>query len=110
MVAASGAGPEPVPHQSLSALDLARGITACLLPSTKRAAMEVAGKMSQEAGVHSAVQSFHAQLQVDLKCDVIKDEPAAWTYRDGSNLIKLSKRAAAILTRQAMLKPKNLTQ
>ncbi|KAH0365190.1 sterol glucosyltransferase, partial [Aureobasidium melanogenum] len=109
MVAASGAGPEPVPHQSLSALDLARGITTCLLPGTKQAAMEVAGKISKETGVHSAVQSFHAQLPVDLQCDVIKDEPAAWTYRDGSNSIKLSKRAAAILTRQAMLKPGNLT-
>ena len=110
MVAASGAGPEPIAYESLSALGLARGIAACLAPETRQAAMEVAAKMSTENGILSAVQSFHAQLPVNLKCDVVNDEPAAWTISDGSKTKKISKRAAALLTRQGMLKSKRLTQ
>ncbi|KAI5236721.1 UDP-Glycosyltransferase/glycogen phosphorylase [Aureobasidium subglaciale] len=109
MVAASGAGPESVPYSSLTSLDLAHAITTCLEPSTKSAAMRVADKMRQEEGVKAAVQSFHAQLSLGLKCDVLRDEAASWTLQDGDRAIKLSKRAAAMLVRETIVKPNKLS-
>ncbi|THX69963.1 UDP-Glycosyltransferase/glycogen phosphorylase [Aureobasidium pullulans] len=109
MVAASGAGPEPIPYQSLTALGLARAITKCLAPETRLAAKEVADKMNTEDGVRAAVQSFHAQLPMDMKCDVLKNEAAAWTLQESSTTIKLSKRAVSVLMRQTMFKPNKLS-
>lgn len=110
MVAASGAGPEPIPYRSLTALGLARAITKCLAPETRLAAKEVADKMNTEDGVRAAVLSFHAQLPMDMKCDVLKNEAAAWTLQESSATIKLSKRAVSVLMRQTMFKPNKLSQ
>lgn len=110
MVAASGAGPKPVPYHSLTAIALARAIEECLAPETRLAAQEVAARMNTEDGVRAAVQSFHAQLPTDLKCDVLGDEVAGWTLQESNTTIKLSKRAAAVLMRQTMCKPNKLSQ
>jgi len=110
MVAASGAGPEPIPYRSLTALGLARAITTCLAPETQLAARQVADRMSADKGVKTAVQSFHAQLPGNVRCDIIEDEAAAWTFREGNNTMRLSKKVAAVLLRQSMLKPDKLIQ
>ena len=81
MVAASGAGPEPISHKSLTALGLAQAITKCQAPETKLAAAQVASKMRAEDGVKRAIQSFHAQLPSNLRCEIVEDEAAAWEFK-----------------------------
>lgn len=110
MVAASGAGPEPISHKSLTAPGLAQAITKCLAPETKLAAAQMASRMRAKEGVKRAVQSFHAQLPSDLKCDIVEDEAAAWKFRESNTTIKLSKRAAAVLIQQLIVKPDKLIQ
>lgn len=110
MVAASEAGPEPIAYKSLTAIGLARAITTCLAPETQLAARKVASKMSVEEGVKTVVRSFHAHLPRDMQCSIIEDEAAAWTFKESNTAIKLSKRAAAVLMQQSILRPDKLDQ
>jgi hypothetical protein len=97
MVAAAGAGPNPIPYKSLTAENLAEAITFCLIPEAGKAASAISDTMKTESGVKSAVQSFHANLPKDnMQCDFFPDQSAAWTYR-GQKSIKMSKMAASIL-------------
>jgi hypothetical protein len=70
----------------------------------------ISGQMKKDSGVQSAVKSFHANLPLEnMHCDVIPDQPAAWTYRKHSKVIKLSNLAAKLLVQQTAIDPKLLT-
>lgn len=98
MVAAAGSGTKPIPYQSLSTEKLVEAIQFCLTPGASLAAQGIAAKMKAESGVQTAVASFHANLPLqDLKCDIIKDQPAVWEYRGKRGQLRLSKVAADIL-------------
>ncbi|KAI0537387.1 putative sterol glucosyltransferase [Xylaria digitata] len=108
-VAASGAGPKPIPQQSLTVDNLVEAIRLCLKPETREAAQRIAAKMKAESGVKTAVASFHANLPVrGLQCDVLKGQTAVWTYRGKGGQIKLSKVAAEILTSHLKIDYKRL--
>lgn len=109
MVASAGAGPQPIPYRSLTVENLARSILQCLEPETRSAAQTVASKMKVENGVKAAVASFHNHLPRDLQCQVLKDQPAAWTYKSNRTNIRLSKKAAATLIEASILKPDMLS-
>ncbi|KAM0321825.1 hypothetical protein ACHAQA_009922 [Verticillium albo-atrum] len=99
MVNAAGAGPMPIPQKQLNSQNLAEAIRDCLTPGALAAAKVMAEKMRQENGVRQAVNSFHANLPLDnMRCDVMPEFPAAWSYKKGSQCLKLSKAAAEILT------------
>lgn len=99
MVHAAGAGPMPIPHKMLNSQNLAQAIRDCLTPGALAAARGMAEKMRQENGVRQAVDSFHANLPLDkMRCDIIPALPAAWSYKMGSQNLKLSKAAAEVLT------------
>ncbi|KAK6837332.1 hypothetical protein RU639_001540 [Aspergillus parasiticus] len=82
IVAASGAGPKPIPGHQLNALNLAEAIGSCLQPSALAAAQQLAWKMKSELGTQAAVASFHRQLPLSrMKCHILPDQPAVWEYR-----------------------------
>ena len=98
MVAASGAGPRPIPYKQLTVQALSEAIQFCQTPEAASAAAELASRMKTENGVVTAVRSFHANLPLEsLRCDILRDEPAVWVCKRGRNRIRLSKRAAGVL-------------
>lgn len=99
MIAAAGAGPKPIPHKTLSVDNLVEAIQYCVTPQASDAAQQIAAKMRTESGVKSAVASFHANLPaLNLECDLIKGQPAVWTYKSKGTRVKMSKLAAELLS------------
>jgi hypothetical protein len=109
MVASTGAGPEPIPHKSLTARLLAEAISYCLTPEVAGAAQMIAEKIKKESGVGSAVKSFYSKLPPSMmSCEIIKDRPAVWSFSEKNKTILLSKKAAEILIDGRRLDAKNL--
>ncbi|KAI9930242.1 hypothetical protein MW887_012054 [Aspergillus wentii] len=110
MVAASGAGPPPIPNRSLDAKNLADAIRFCGLPETVAAAGDIADRMSAETGVQTAVESFHRNLPVDeMRCQILLNEPAVWSYKkSGTKPLCLSRKAGEILLDHSCVEPKAL--
>lgn len=99
MIAAAGAGPEPIPYRSLTSTNLSEAIQFCLRPEAQVAARSIAASMSREEGVKTAVSSFYANLPVsDMCCDLLSDQPAVWEYQRKGKRLKLSGVAAESLT------------
>lgn len=98
MIAAAGAGPEPIPYRTLTSADLADAIRFCLRPEARTAARSIAASMSREEGVKAAVKSFYANLPVsDMSCDLLHDRPAVWEYQRKGKSYRLSGVAAEVL-------------
>ncbi|KAL1619597.1 hypothetical protein SLS54_006534 [Diplodia seriata] len=95
MIAASGAGPIPIPQKELTSDNLAEAIRYCQSPQASTAAREISEKMKTESGVQTAVDSFHKNLPLEkMACDLFPDRPAVWKYTKGKQRMKLSKLAA----------------
>lgn len=98
MVAKAGAGPSPIPHASLDPDNLASAIKFCLTPEAATAAVEISTKMQAESGVAAAVDSFHRNLPLGrMRCAVMPNQVAVWTYKKRKQSLHLSKAAAEIL-------------
>ncbi|KAJ5546567.1 hypothetical protein N7494_004152 [Penicillium frequentans] len=109
MIAAAGAGLEPIPHKRLTVERLADAITYCLTPGAAAAAQVMADRINQEDGVRAAVKSFHAHLpRRDMECDLVPGEPAVWKFKKGRRIVKLSKLAAMVLRNRGCLQEKHL--
>ncbi|KAM5356612.1 hypothetical protein ACJ41O_003258 [Fusarium nematophilum] len=110
MVAASGAGPSPIPQKQLNADNLAEAIQFCLTPEAAAAAAELSSRMRRENGVVTAVRSFHANLPLEnLRCDILGNQPAVWLCKRGGKQIKLSKAAAGVLFQHLKIDHKKLS-
>lgn len=104
MIAAAGAGPEPVPYKSLSHSKLSEALKFCLRDEVATAARCIGMNMSREDGVNQAVNSFYANLPVqNLFCDLLGDRPAVWAYKRKGKQYKVSGDAAEILARYAQI-------
>lgn len=109
MVAQAGAGPKPIHQKVLNVDNLVAAIEFCLTPEATSAAQGIAEKMKSESGVKAAVASFHAKLPVlELQCDVIKGQPAAWVYDGKRHRVRISKIAAEILASHLKISVKQL--
>ena len=109
MIAAAQAGPQPIHNKSLNQENLAEAIQYCLTPQALNAAAEISRKMHMENGVTSAVKSFRENLPVEaLSCDLVPEEPAVWLYARSKKSLKLSDKAAFILTEQKKIDAKFL--
>ncbi|KAJ2898613.1 hypothetical protein MKZ38_003810 [Zalerion maritima] len=110
MVAAAGAGPEPIPQKTLNTNNLANAIQFCLTREAFDAAQGIAAKMRAESGVQAAVKSFHSHLPVrDMQCDILKGQPASWVHKGkGGVNVKLSKVAVGILVDHLRVDVKHL--
>ncbi|KAM6525894.1 hypothetical protein FALCPG4_011426 [Fusarium falciforme] len=104
VIAASGAGPQPIPHKSLNARNLTEAISFCLASEVQASARNIAAKMHQESGVQAAVKSFHRQLGVSsLTCELLPRQAATWVYSKDHCDVKLSNSAVKILASQGMI-------
>ncbi|KAH6657053.1 hypothetical protein BKA67DRAFT_512878 [Truncatella angustata] len=111
MVAAAGAGPDPIPQRQLNEENLADAINFCLTPEASSAALVLAQKMQAESGVRTAVDMFHAQLPVtEMQCDILRDRAAAWRFKKGKLQLKLSKLAAEVLVENAKINGDQLSR
>lgn len=109
MVATAGAGPSPIPHRQLNAQNLAEAIDFCRSDAARTAAANIATQIQREDGVEAAVRFFHANLPVDaLRCDFLSDQPAALSLRVGGQIVKISKKAAAVIVQDGHLNHQNL--
>lgn len=103
MVNAAGAGPPPLPYDSLTSQKLAQAIEFCLLPTTQEAASVLACQIAAEDGVQQAVDSFHRNLPREkLECDFFPDETAVWAYGHDKKQVKMCRGVATILRRQGV--------
>jgi hypothetical protein len=111
MVAAAGAGPEPIPYNSLTAEKLADAIAYCLTPHAAIVAQSIADKINRETGVTAAVDSFHAHLpRQQMACDLLQGETAVWKIKRRVRAIKLSTAAVLALKSQNYLQDGHLTR
>lgn len=109
MVAIAEAGPKPIPQKQLTIQNLADAIRFCLSEKAQSAAERMAARMKTESGVQDAAGSFHAMLPTDaMRCDLIDDEAACWTYKHSRKRLKLSKLAAEILILNSVILPDQL--
>ncbi|KKA30686.1 hypothetical protein TD95_004632 [Thielaviopsis punctulata] len=107
VVAAQGAGPMPIRHRELTAVNLAEAIRVCLKPETQIAAQKIAAAMSKEKGVEFAADSFSRHLPLDsIVCDILPQHVARWLYHSKKNgvNIKLSQEAVRLLVQSDNLK------
>ena len=102
MIAAAGAGPQPIHHKLLTTENLTQAIHFCLTREAKHAARGLSSQMASESGVEAAVLSFHANLPMEtMRCALIPTMAASWKTKKDS--IRLSKIAAQILIENGIL-------
>lgn len=107
MVHRAGAGPEPIPHKSLTADNLADGIKVCLKPESQQKAQNMAAKIAKERGSDLGAQSFHQFLDVDnLRCSLAPSRAAVWSIKKTD--VRLSAMAACTLANENLLDFKEL--
>jgi hypothetical protein len=96
MVAKAGAGPTPIPHQNLTAQNLADAINTALKPSSLERAKELAQKITTEDGNQKGAQYFHQMLPLDrMRCSLYPEKQAVWRVK--RTQILLSAKAAYLL-------------
>ena len=109
MVANAGAGPKPIPHAELTVENLTDAIEFLLTPEAATAAAGIAEKMKTESGVTEAVKSFYRNLPMDvMRCEIMNDQMAVWSYKKIKPPLKLSKAAVQTLIERHKIKPEHL--
>ncbi|KAI9155563.1 glycosyltransferase family 1 protein [Paramyrothecium foliicola] len=109
MVAAAGAGPSPIPYKQLTSQNLGDALKFCISQEAIEAAQKISEMMRNENGVVSAVESFHTHLPLaNLRCSILDNQPAVWTYKTKGTKVLLSNMAAAILAEHCKIDPKKL--
>ncbi|TGJ85288.1 hypothetical protein E0Z10_g3520 [Xylaria hypoxylon] len=107
MVAKSGAGPDPIPYNKLTAEGLAEAIRIALKPETQEKAKDLGEKIREEQGADIGAQSFHKHLDVDaLRCAVAPSRVAIWRVRRSK--VCLSALAAATLVNSGYIRYSDL--
>jgi sterol 3beta-glucosyltransferase len=109
MIAAAHAGPPPIHNKLLNQENLTEAIQYCLTQEALNAAADISRKMRAENGVVSAVKSFRQNLPIEaMSCDLIPEEPAVWLYSKSKMNLKLSDKAAVILSEHKKIDAKYL--
>jgi UDP:flavonoid glycosyltransferase YjiC (YdhE family) len=107
MIARAGAGPDPIPHKTLTADNLAEAITMAIKPSTLERAKELGAKIASEKGCDMGAKSFHDALDIDaLRCSLAPSHTAIWHVKNSE--VRLSGLAAAVLGNEGLINFNNL--
>lgn len=103
MIAAAGAGPDPIPHAQLTAENLAAAIQRALSREVQARAEVMGELIKQEKGCDEGAKSFLKSLrQMGLaRCDILHDRPAVWSVRGSDK--KLSALAASALVEARLI-------
>lgn len=79
MIHQANAGPEPIPHKTLSIENLRDGIQFAISPEAKEAAGRLAKQIQNENGVNQGVESFYRHLPLNnMRCDLDPSRIAVW--------------------------------
>ncbi|KAL7945118.1 hypothetical protein V8C42DRAFT_353349 [Trichoderma barbatum] len=107
MIAKAKAGPDPIPHKTLTAEKLAEAIKFCLRQETQTQAQALGCKIREEKGAESGSRSFHNHLDMDsLRCSVAPSRAAAWRLK--KTKVRLSPLVAAALVERRLLQYSDL--
>jgi UDP:flavonoid glycosyltransferase YjiC (YdhE family) len=110
MIARAGAGAEPIVYKDISVEKLAEAIKFVLLPSTREAAANYKARIAAEDGAKTGTELFHQELpRWTMCCDLFPERAAVWTYKKDATQLKLSAVSAALLAKEGMLRPDDLT-
>lgn len=102
MVCRAGAGPRPIPSQSLKVENLVQAITDALQPEMRKNAEGLKKNINSEDGLQVAVESFHSNLSISLiQCSIVPELPAVWHHKPKN--VKLSALAATVLRKEKLL-------
>ena len=109
MVAAAGAGPQPIRSKALNSQNLREAIKFCLSEEAAEAAGEIAQRLRADLGVKAAMASFHRHLQLErLSCGLASEHPAVWACSISKRGLKLSSICAEILIDHGRINRKDL--
>lgn len=107
MIARAKAGPDPIPHKTLTAEKLAEAIKFCLRQETQDQAQALGRKIREENGAETGSRSFHNHIDIDsLRCSVAPSRAAAWRLK--KTKVRLSPLVAAVLVDRRLLKYSDL--
>ncbi|PTB55442.1 glycosyltransferase family 1 protein [Trichoderma harzianum CBS 226.95] len=107
MIARAKAGPDPIPHKTLTAEKLAEAIKFCLRQETQDQAQALGRKIREENGAETGSRSFHNHIDIDsLRCSVAPSRAAAWRLK--KTKVRLSPLVAAVLVERRLLKYSDL--
>jgi UDP:flavonoid glycosyltransferase YjiC (YdhE family) len=103
MIAAAGAGPDPIPNAELTAENLAAAIQRALSREVQARAEVMGESIKKESGCDEGAKSFIRSLgQMGLaRCDILHDRPAVWSVRGSDK--KLSALAASALVEARLI-------
>ena len=101
MIARSGAGPPPIPHQQLTSEGLSQAIFFALKEGIIKARL-LSEQIQNEDGNHNAMNHFHACLPSHgLNCELANDRVACWKLK--SRGMRLSALAATVLRKHDLI-------
>ena len=102
MVAKAGAGPPPIPNETLTSENLSTAIRMALQPSTQERAKELGARIAAEKGSDVGAKAFHDRLNVGaMRCFLSPNRVAVWQVKKSS--IVLSGFAATTLANEGLL-------
>ena len=102
MIAKAGAGPQPIPNNTLTPENLASAIKEALKPSTLERAKELGARIASEEGSEAGAKAFHSTLDFEaLRCSLSPSRIAVWRVKKTD--IILSGFAATTLGNEGLL-------
>ncbi|KAM0255678.1 hypothetical protein ACHAQJ_005522 [Trichoderma viride] len=103
MIARAKAGPDPIPHRTLTAENLAEAIKFCLRQETQDQAKALGCRIREEDGTEAGSRSFHKHLDIDsLRCSIAPSRAAAWRLK--RTKVRFSPLVAAVLVKRGLLR------
>lgn len=110
MIAKAGAGADPIDYKDINVEKLVEAIKFVLLPSTREAAADFKARIDAEDGASAGTDFFHQELpHGKILCDVFSERPAVWIYKRKGKEVKLSAVSAALLIKEGLVPPEDLT-
>ncbi|KAJ3716120.1 glycosyltransferase family 1 protein [Lentinula raphanica] len=107
MIHRAGAGPEPIPHRTLTTENLTDAIRFAVSPGAKAAARKLADKIQAEDGLSKGVESFYRHLPLkNMRCDFDPSRIAVWWSTE--HCLRFSAFAAQTLIDAKLLDQKSL--
>jgi UDP:flavonoid glycosyltransferase YjiC (YdhE family) len=102
MIARAGAGPEPIPFKSLTAIGLAAAIESALGRYMQEKSHALGGLVNKEKGIECGIRSFYQQLNLAmLQCSLTPMSAATWRIRKTD--IRLGSTSSALLIDMGLL-------
>ncbi|KAK5072447.1 hypothetical protein LTR51_005083 [Lithohypha guttulata] len=100
-ISRAGAGPQPIPYKTLTAVSLSQAILSALSQDVVACAKTLGARTQSEDGELGAVENFHACLPNKSLCCALTDRAACWRLISTTTL--LSPLAATVLRKERLI-------